>query len=148
MTCLARGHGRWHLVKPHACHLSSGLLQEPSCQAPLSCCLALRLVFMSPSTLCQALAGCQREHELIKAQSLPPTSSDMEANSSTATARAMREAIGRTQALDSQCSGPTSSPATHKLSQVTLGKSLNFSQPPSSSETRHNYSISEGDWDI
>lgn len=50
---------------------------------------------MSPSTLSQALAGCQREHQLIKAQSLPLTSSDMEAKGNTAMARATRQTVGR-----------------------------------------------------
>lgn len=71
--------GTWEMALNQATRLSSvfGALAgnfQPvpaSCQPPFSCCSALRLIFMSPSTLCEGLAGCQRVHELIKASPCP-----------------------------------------------------------------------------
>lgn len=94
-----------------------------------------------PTRLCQALAACQREHELIKAQSLPLTSSVRQWRQ-TGKKRTppwqwpqplppTREVMKRTRARDSPCVGLTSSPASLKLKPCDLGQVLELCRPHS-----------------
>lgn len=125
VTALTGGHGGWHSVRPCACHLSLGLLQEPSNWSLRYFLLhppagqALRLLSTSSSRSVPGPGRLPERARVIKAPSLPVRSSKSGSRDTHGSRRCQTGATWGTEDTDSG----TSSPATHQLS-CDLGRVL------------------------